>query len=285
MSKVLVGIVTFGNLEFTKLAVNSIRETSKYELDFFLVVGKPGDTQTIGWIVEQGNIHYKVHSSNLGFPASVNDIYDFAWKDNNYDYLILAGNDVVAYPNSVNSLIELADTSEYECISSLQYDVNNLIADFPESARYFTGDKHVFSDFNSRPWELFTDYSRDIKIEDMQLLDIQNMCLYKKAIFDNIGYTDVAFYPAYYVDNDYARRIVISGLKCCTLSSSRFFHFWSRTIHQGSGGSNDKYFRNNRAYYRTKWKGDFGEETSHPNILINTRDNEEQVIAHWRNAI
>lgn len=100
---------------------------------------------------------------------------------------------------------------------------------------------------------------------------------------NKVGYTDVAFYPAYFVDNDYARRMVNAGVKACCLASARFFHFWSRTIHQESGGSNSGYFQNNSMYYRVKWGGNFGEETLLPNNLIDTRENEDTIIEYWKN--
>lgn len=282
MSKVLLGMVTFGNIDFTRMAVNSVLETTTHQIDVFIVVGKPGDTDTINWLASNPHIKYVVHDKNYGFPKSVNDIYDFTWVNNDYDYLILAGNDIIAYPTSVDSLIELADETDYTCISSLQYDVKDLIKDYPDAEKFFSGDKAIFTDFSSRPWDLFTGHSGERSVADMQLFDIQNLCLYKKDVFDSIGYTDVSFFPAYFVDNDYARRIVISGLRCCTLASSRFFHFWSRTIHQGSGGSTDKYFKNNRDYYRSKWGGDFGKERNSPPYKIEDRLLEEQIIESWR---
>lgn len=282
MSKTLLGMVTFGNIDFTKLAIKSIGDTTNHEIDFFIIVGKPGDNNTLNWLLTEPEIRFRMHTSNMGFPYSLNDIYDFAWKDNNYDNLIIAGNDIVAYPNCIDNLIKLADESDYECISSLQYDVRDLVNEFPDSEKFFNGSGKIFSDFSSKPWEMFTNYNENTNIADMKLFDIQNLCLYKKSVFNKIGYTDVAFYPAYFVDNDYARRIVISGLKCCTLTNSRFFHFWSRTINQETGGSNDRFFANNKRYYRTKWGGDFGQETLHPEIKIDNRLLEDQIINHWR---
>lgn len=282
MSKTLIGIVTFGNLDFTKLTVESIRKTSEHKLDFYLIVGKPGDVDTINWIESQGDIAYKVHDRNMGFPYSLNDIYDYAWKDNDYDNLIISGNDVIAYPHCVDSLINMADTTDYECISALQFDVKDLTTHYPDTNKYFDGSNKIFRDFTATPWEAFTGYSADLSIADMQLYDIQNMCLYKSSVFEKVGYTDVGFFPAYFVDNDYARRMVISGLKCCTLMNARFFHFWSRTIHQGSGGSNHEYFKNNERHYRRKWGGNFGHETLNPPIKISDRLMEEQIIDHWR---
>lgn len=284
MSKNLFGFVTFGNLEFTKLAVKSIRDTVKEnEYEMFSIVGKPGDVETHQWLLSQ-NIPHIIHGENMGFPCGVNDIYDYAWKTFNFDNVILLGNDVVLYPHAADSLINLANTSDYEVISALQYDVRDLIKEHPETARYFSGGNFNFTDFSSRPWDVFVSESdSEVRIGDMQLYDIQNLCLYKRGAFEKVGYTDVNFYPAYFIDNDYARRIILSGIKCCTVLSARFFHFWSRTVHQGSGGSTNFYFESNKKYYRRKWGGDFGREKKHPDILINSRDLEQQIIKHWRN--
>lgn len=280
--KNLFAFVTFGGLEFTKLAVNSIRDTVKSDYEMFSIVGKPGDTDTANWLSSQG-IANKVHNQNYGFPASINDIYDYAWKENNFDNLIILGNDVVLYPYAGDSLIALANISDYEVVSGLQYDVKDLANEFPEARKFFSGEDYIFSDFSSKPWELFTGYSEVLSVEHMRLFDIQNMCLYKKSVFDKIGYTDVNFYPAYFIDNDYARRIVQAGIKCCSLSNARFFHFWSRVIKQGSGGSTNRNFENNRDYYKSKWGGFVGEETSTPSLGIFDRSKEFETISYWRN--
>jgi GT2 family glycosyltransferase len=279
--KTLVGFCTFGNLNFTKLAVESIIKTTKNDIDFFGVVGKPGDMETLSWLNDMGipNIY---HTENFGFPYSLNDIFDYAWKYNNYDNLIIMGNDIIVYDYAIDSLINIANTTEYLVISALQYDVRDLVKEFPHTKVYFPGSSHKITDFSSECWNLFTNYSDEITIADMQLFDIQNLCLYKRKVFDVIGYADVNFYPAYYVDNDYARRIVIAKLKCCSLVNARFFHFWSRTIHQESGGSNPYYFENNRKYYKMKWGGDFGSETKNPGIIIDKRDYELNVINKWK---
>lgn len=281
MSKTLVGIVTFGNADFTKIAVNSIKETATKPLDFFIVVGKPGDNETKEWCLAN-DIPCMVHNENHGFPASVNDIYDYAWKHNDYDYLILAGNDIAVYPYAIDQMITLADMSDYECINALQVDVRSLVSQYPEIAHYFYGPSMIFKRFDTKPWNVFRDYKNIMSIDHMKLLDIQNLCLYKKSIMDKVGYTDVNFYPAYFIDNDYARRMVNANVKSCCLASARFFHFWSRTIKQGSDGSDNIFFRNNAEYYRTKWGGDFGAETLTPNLVISTRDGESEIINYWK---
>jgi len=282
MTRTLIAFVTFGNLEFTKLAVKGIDDTVyKHNYDLFVIVGKPNDVETIKWLREQ-NIPHKIHTDNYGFPYSLNDIYDYAWKENNYYDLILLGNDVIPYPYAIDSLISLANISDYEVISSQQVDVRELVEMFPETREDFEGETLNFTDFTKRPWDKFTNYTPIFSIDHMKLYDIQNLCLYKREAFDKVGYTDVNFFPAYCVDNDYARRLVNAGVKCCSLTNSRFFHFWSRTIHQGEGGSNHTYFKQNKRYYKEKWGGNFGEETINAELKIATREGELEKINYWK---
>jgi GT2 family glycosyltransferase len=281
MSKNLLAFCTFGGLKFTKLLVQGIRETVKNSYDIAAIVGKPGDWETAQWF-DKENIPYVMHKENMGFPFSVNDLYDYAWKVNNYDNLVLMGNDVVPYPYCIDSLIDLASASDYEVISALQYDIKDLIREFPDAASCFSGNNYVTKDLSSEPWKRFANYSPEHNIADMRLYDIQNLCLYKRSVFQKVGYTDVNFYPAYFIDNDYARRIVLSNIKCCSLTNARFFHFWSRTIHEGSGGSTSKQFERNKDYYKMKWGGEVGKESATPNLSIFTRASEVETVRMWR---
>ena len=275
-------MVTFGGLEFSKLAVQSIRETVANPYDLFAIVGKPGDNETRDWLMSERIPHYGIMDRNMGFPSSINDIFDYAWKEKDYDNLILLGNDVILYNYAGDSLINFANSTDYEIISAFQYEVRTLIEDYPETNQYFEGEKLIINDFSGKPWEKFTDYSKEVQIADMQLYDIQNLCLYKKGVFDKVGYTDVNYYPAYFVDNDYAKRMDMAGVKGCTLTNARFFHFWSRVFKQGSGGSTDHYFDNNLLYYKSKWGGTVGHEKRKAPIKIDSRDGEEETIALWR---
>ncbi len=281
MSSNLIAFVTFGGLKFTQLAIRGIRETVQNPYDLFVVVGKPGDWETKEWL-DREEITYTMHSENMGFPFSVNDIYDYAWKMNNYDHLILMGNDVIPYPYCIDSLIKQAEETSYEVISALQYDIRDLTNEFPETRDCFSGGNFVVRDLSSEPWKRFSNYSEHREVADMRLYDIQNLCLYKREVFYKVGYTDVNFYPAYFIDNDYARRIVLSDVRCCSLTNARFFHFWSRTIHEGSGGSTSKQFQRNEDYYKRKWGGKVGHETLVPELNTKTRDHEIETVRTWR---
>lgn len=312
MKRTLIGIVTFGNLPFTQLTIRSIRETTTKPFDFFVIVGKPGDTETVRWLSHMG-IPFAVHPENRGFPASLNDIYDYAFgategeghgamawcrehppregqRNRGYDNLIIAGNDVVPYPGAVDALIECAETTDYEWIASSQLDVESLCKFHPELVGYFGAEtfeeakakhfpfeqwfkrpldgwkekpelSHTVFEYlpHVKPWEAHTDF-RPPSIEAGCMRDCHNLCLFKRSVAEKIGYIDVNFFPAYFSDNDYNRRATLAGVNGCTLPHSAYFHFWSRTIHQGSGGSTPQNFGANQSYYIAKWGGPVGQE-------------------------
>lgn len=306
--RTLIGFVTFGNLPFTQLCVRGIRETATRPYDLFGIVGQPDDRKTADWLASQGVEHLH-HSENVGFPASVNDLYDEAFVRGGYANLIIIGNDVVPYPGAIDHLIDHARESGHEWICASQFDAASLVARYPEARRYFAGEKLSFTDFTARPWMLHEPArlaelagGADRAIEENVIKDVRNLCLFKRSVFDRLGYADANFWPGgYFEDNDYCRRAILEGVKACGLPRAAYFHFWSRTIHQGEGRpANDRHFGLNAKFYADKWGGAVGAERweqpfnglpfflppAGPSLpgprSIFTRDREAEIIAYWR---
>lgn len=324
--KTLVGIVTFGNLPFTRLTIEEISRTTKSPIDFCIVVGNPNDKETESWLGSQ-SITALCHGGNRGFPWSINDIYDFAFGPDpdfhsarGYDNLIIAGNDIAPYPGAIDALIEQAETTDFEWIASSMFDVQSLLRMYPEQARFFSEPNFKFEDFTQRPWAVHESVvagtARGIESnpEGPSLIkDVRNLCLFKRSVFEKLGYADVNFWPGgYFEDNDYARRAVNAGIKSCALTHSQYFHFWSRTLNQEIGqnesgkqesrSQRDLCFQRNEKFYRTKWGGPFArEEFSVPfgggnyvlapdivlpgTIKIPSRESEPAIVDYWAGKI
>ena len=93
------------------------------------------------------------------------------------------------------------------------------------------------------------------------------------------------------------RAINVGTVKSAKVLGSYYFHFWSRTIKQGNGGSTNKFFEMNRDYYKDKWGGDFlSEKYTIPfdgkeykingrvqttNLNISTRENDLSNVTYW----
>lgn len=295
MSRTLIGIVSYAGLPFLELCLRSIRDTVTKPHDVLVVVAKPDDWEMKMFLLER-QISFIPHYQNRGFPASVNDLYDTAFTTGDYDNLIICGNDIVALPGSIDSLIQTADSTEFEMVCGSEYNARFLVNNYPEARKYFHGENLVFTDFKARPWELHTD--RRYGIEPHQRKDVRNMTLFKRSSFEKVGYDDVNYWPnGYYADNDYCRRCDLLGVSACGVAEAVFFHFASRTIHQNIQRNHGGYSAKNHWFYREAWGGDPGHETysarfhGDPYKLgeltlpgenrIATRDHEEAVINYW----
>jgi GT2 family glycosyltransferase len=301
MNRTLIGIPTFGNWRFTELAIQGLaraKAAAECSYDLFAVVGKPDDRETIDGLTRYG-IPFSRHPVNLGLPAALNDIYDrFAAG---YDNIIVMANDVIPYRGAIDRMIALADQGEWDLVSASELDVKTLCGLFPEARAHFTGDSYNY-DFTGKPWTLAEGRvaaAPNATIPNV-IMDVHNLCLYRRSAFEKVGYVDCSFFPAYFEDNDYGRRMLNAGIKSCHMTGAVYFHFWSRTIHQGSGGSTDDAFHNNESFYRTKWGGPVGREkwtlpfNGRPyrlcdgivlagSLKIDTRRDEAAIAAYWRN--
>lgn len=270
MSKTLIGIVSYGGLPFLELALRSIQETTN-KADVWVIVAKPDDREMFQFLYERG-IERTPHSENRGFPASVNDLLDTAFVYGDYDNLIVMGNDVVALPGSIDAMIKTADETDFEMVCGSEFNSRFLVDNYPEARPFFRGDNLLFDDFTARPWELHKE--RRSGIEPHQRKDIRNFTLFKRSAFEKVGYADVSFWPnGYFEDNQYCERCDHFGVSACGLLDAPFFHFWSRTIHQGENREHGKWFGLNGER--------FGEWRANPVWKIDSREGESEMIKKW----
>ena len=306
INNTVVAVPTFGNFLFTKLTIEHIiKTTKKVDYTLFVVVGDKNDKNTIKYC-KRNSIDYVVHDINKGLPGSINDIYDYAFKDNSFDSVTIVGNDVLAFWNSIDQLIDEANSTDYDWISGVAVPINVLIKAVPECKKYFHGgekDKN-FNGTSLPEWlDKFKFTEKENRILDLKrhsiVGDSHNMCVFTKKVFDVVGYVDVNCYPAYFEDNDYSRRAQLLGIKMCRVANARYFHFWSRTIHQGPDGASDnKFFDNTKDFYKEKW-GDLpgkevykvpfnGRAYSYNNVKakghlnIASRKREIMIINYWK---
>lgn len=297
--KVLIGIVAYGGLPFLKILLASIKETVTKPADILAISAKPGDDEMVGYLLfeEKNDIFHISHGRNMGFPASINDLYDAAFIVGDYDALIILGNDTVMLPGSLDAMIHCAETTDWDMVCGSEFNSKFLVSAYPEARQYFHGDNLVFNDFSARPWELHKHTGTGIEPHCRK--DIRNFALFKRSCFEKAGFADVNYWPnGYYEDLDMFVRLERTGATACGLQDAPFFHFWSRTIHQGDARPNDVYFQRNEAYYHRKWGGGWLKETFPtpfnmgnstlreglhlPRTLkIESRDQEADIISYW----
>lgn len=295
MSKTLLGIVSYGGLPFLEMAIRSVQETTN-QVDICVIVAKPDDGEMWDFLWQR-KIAAKPHDQNMGFPASVNDLYQMAFEPGEYDHLIIVGNDVVAMPGAIDAMIRTAETTEYEMVCGSEFNSRFLVDNYPEARKFFHGENLIFNDFKARPWQLHQE--RRSGIEPHSRKDIRNFTLFKRSAFEKVGYADASFWPnGYFEDNDYALRCDKLSVSACGLAEAAFFHFWSRTIKQGEARDHGGYFSRNGGHYVHKWGGPVGGERYalpydgrgmelapgiflKPEMKIGSREQEEAIIRYW----
>ena len=290
--KLPVGMVTFGNLKYTKITYESLLESTSLDLDVVIVVGKPNDKDTIEWAVDN-DVPMIIHDKNMGFPASVNDIYDYFWSGDSTLPLIIIGNDVIVYPEAADNLYyhHMVHGSDWVSASEL-YTPKEFISVFPDSRDLFDRRYGLLEFKKDADYRKIVDTYTGSQgnrvtnlVDEDKIGDSHNLCLFSRKLFDTLGYIDVNFFPAYFEDNDYGKRAQLSeSLKMVRLDYSHYFHFWSRTIYEENMRvTNDRVFPMNKQYYISKWGGEPGKETKTGEISIFTREHEEITIDYWRN--
>lgn len=302
MSKTLVGICAYGGLRFLQLGLEALRKESGF--DVLVIVAKPGDEEMKNHLNAK-SIPFTWDQTNVGFPASLNKIYDEAFVHDNYDQLIIMGNDVIPMPGAVQHMIACADTTDYEMVCGSEFDVRFLVNQYPEARQHFEGPNLIVKDsaIEQRVWEMHQDFRSGVQPDTRK--DIRNFTLFKRSVFEKVGYADVNFWPnGYFEDNDYGRRCDLLGISACGLQEAAFFHFWSRTVSEGEARPHGEYFSRNGTYYTHKWAGSPGAEgyslpfgggdyflhrdrlsprIQVPNgMKIDSREHEQTVIDYWR---
>lgn len=85
-----------------------------------------------------------------------------------------------------------------------------------------------------------------------------------KSVFTRVGFFDSRFYPAYFEDNDYHRRMQLLDIPLLYSDGDTYYHKGSATINTYTPERMRRHhqdFRRNESEYITKWGGLPGRET------------------------
>ena len=244
-TSLVIGCAVHNNLKYTKMFIESIK--SSYPVKMFIVDNGSTD-DTYNWLNKSG-FEFRSYKLNMGFSYAYNDALDYAFKTRKVNLLLWCGNDIVFRPDSVDYLVQGMLETDYEILCGNEVLNKQILEDQPDALKEFG---YKFSFDEPKYDKLTTSYG-----------GMNHSCIIRnKNSFDKVGYFDVNFYPAYFEDNDYARRCDLLGIKYGTVDSAIFYHFWSRTIYEGGiQALNKRKFDFNRRYYMEKWGGTPTHET------------------------
>lgn len=175
---------------------------------------------------------------NRGVSGAWNDGINQAFDDH-CNYVLVINDDVVLSPFTIDSQIKVLN-EKFEDGIVLTSGWHTLPPD--------NNDAYSMSEYPEMP-----DSSHWPPGADFACFMISPRCWHE------VGEFDEKFYPAYFEDNDYHRRILMSGYKAITVVKAPYYHYGSRT-QNSINVVNSEQFLKNKEYYVSKWGGEPGAE-------------------------
>lgn len=243
--KTSIIILTHNKLEYTKKCIESIRKFTE-ELEYeIIVIDNCSSDETPQWISEQTDIISILNKENVGFPKGCNQGIEVATGDN----ILLLNNDIIVTPNWLNNLLIALHSSPKV----------GAVGPVTNNASY--GQVITVSYKDDEEMLVFAkEYNQSDSLKWIKRLKLIGFCLlFKKEVFDRIGYLDETFTPGNFEDDDYCLRIINQGYELL-LCQDTFIH------HYGSVSFSDKPVEfievliNNHEKFKTKWGIDPGQD-------------------------
>jgi GT2 family glycosyltransferase len=224
-------------LAYTKQMLPTIRTKYPYNLILINNASEDGTKDFFEMMKENDEVTVFNFTVNKGCAWSWNFGISFAIKNFNSKYFFIPNNDILLNPRTIDVLIEATKTAR--AVLTTATDISGMVS----------ASVDVLS------------LKPPIRRQFVEAPDFSCFLLTKEAI-DKVGYFDEKFYPAYFEDNDYHRRINLAGLRVIRTNQALYFHYGSRTIKDGPEirtKANIGYSIN-REYYKEKWGGIPGHE-------------------------
>jgi len=172
--------------------------------------------------------------------------------EKSHDAVLVMNDDVLLAPNTIDALYFALKNTEYAMVTA-------------HNIRGSMGDPHFIL---NHP---------DIDKSPKQCGGPDFACfMIGWGAWNHVGRFDENFKPAYFEDNDYHRRIILSSMEACSIDTAPYYHYGSQTQNATANpvvsGDNFDRIRN---YYIAKWGGESGMEaftTPYNNPEFNWKD-------------
>lgn len=240
VNKTSIVILTYNQLDYTKLCINSITKNVNPETYELVVVDNNSRDETRKWLLSQDNIKLILNESNMGFPKGCNQGIEISDEKND---ILLLNNDTVVMRNTILNL-RLAlycdeNIGATGCVSNYVSNGQQINLHFNEFYQYinFANKNNIISDES---------YIKKLKLVGFAML-------IKKSVLDEIGFLDERFTPGNFEDDDLSFRIVQNKKKLLLVNNSYIHHFGSVSFKEDLNAYNNLMSKNSKKF-KEKWK-------------------------------
>ncbi len=232
-------ILTYNQLEYTKLTLDSIRRHTKapYEI---IVVDNASSDGTVEYLKTQKDILLIANESNAGFPAGCNQ----GIERSKGHYVLLLNNDVVVTDEWLNGLIECAESSP----------LVGIVGPMSNRVSGLQLERNVGYTRLSRLQDYAKKYRTKNRRKWFESPRVAGLCmLIKREVIHKIGGLDPAFGLGNCEDDDYCLRAAHAGFKVAIASDVFIHHFGSKSFAKDGWEKYKDFIRTNELIFKDKW--------------------------------
>ncbi len=237
--KVSFILLSYNTLEYTKLCIQSIRDTCCKDSYEIVVVDNASEDGSVQWLRDQEDIVLSENVENVGFPAGCNQGVRLANKDND---IFLLNTDTLMMNNSLYLLrMGLYESSEHGATGAVTNYAGNRQVAYEKGQNIEDYYKYAYKNNvpKASPYEL-------------KSMLIMFAVLIRRETFDKVGELDERFSPGNYEDNDYGVRILEAGFKIILCWNCFIYHYGSKSFRKNDREYYELLGRN-KAKFKEKW--------------------------------
>ena len=245
--KVSIIVLTYNNLELSKLCFDTILAKTAYPNYEIIIVDNCSLDGTRGYLIElekqySEKVKVILNDTNLGFAAGNN----LGIKESTGDYIILLNNDIIVTRGWMTSMVKHLENNKKMGMSGA---VTNMTGNEAKIAvSYSTLDEmHDFADYYT--WENFGKTYPGCVDE----LAMFATCI-KREVIDNCGYLDEIYNRGMFEDDDYCRTVKQAGYELCIAEDVFVHHFCNASFAKLEDAEYIALFKRNMELFEKKWK-------------------------------
>lgn len=209
-------IPNYNGKKYLKGCLDAIYDIEQLNFEV-IIIDNASQDDDFKWLSQYSNLHFKQLDKNYGFSRAVNEGIRLAKGE----YVLLLNNDTVIEKNFVQELVKtIKKDKRIFAVSS------KMIAYYNREVIDDAGDE-----YNLLGWTKKRGDGKSVqgfKTEKRVFSACAGAALYRKSIFDEIGYFDEDFF-AYMEDVDIGYRANIHGYKNIYCPDAKVYHIGSAT--------------------------------------------------------
>ena len=219
--KTSIIILSYNTLEMLQLCIASIREYTEVGTYEIIVVENASKDGSAEWLKEQGDLRCIYNEENQGFPRGCNQGLKIA---EGTELLLLNSDTVVTkdwLSNLRRALYSDPAVGAVSCVTNCCSNNQQIEVSYQgmEEMQAFAAD---YNKSNPASWEKKT--------------TLVGFCyLFKREVFDKVGFLDEQFSPGNFEDDDYSLRILQQGWDLLLCHDTFIHHFGHASFSKGYG--------------------------------------------------